>query len=256
LDRIFPVKIASTESVGGLKKAIKAEKSPEFDAFAADTLDLYRVSIPIKDFDAKLTSARSPEEVEGSAKLHPWDGLEECLSSPLKKHIHVIPRVSASCSSTLIAVSPSPLSLSRLVISSISCYASCSVISTPSHRAILACVSFPVRFSLARCRLCASCAILPGVSFVISVRSPPHLIFSVVFAAHVLPRPALSLLTPLSLWPRLSFRLLSWSRAVILSATIISSGSHESKLIDTAAYGKLTHRVCLDRADEVVSSSL
>jgi hypothetical protein len=89
-ERIFPVKIASTESVGGLKKAIKAEKSPEFDAFAADALDLYQVSIPIHNFDAKLANARSPEEVEGSAKLHPLDELQECLSSPLKKHIHVI----------------------------------------------------------------------------------------------------------------------------------------------------------------------
>ena len=89
-DRIFPVKIASTDSVGGLKQAIKAQKSLTFQAIEADALDLYQVSISIKDFDAKLANARSPEDVEGSAKLHPLDELQECLSSPLKKHIHVI----------------------------------------------------------------------------------------------------------------------------------------------------------------------
>jgi hypothetical protein len=89
-DRIFPVKIASTESVGELKKEIKAQKSLTFQDIEADTLDLYQVSISIKDFDAKVGSARSPEEVEGSAKLNPWDELRESFSSPLKKHIHVI----------------------------------------------------------------------------------------------------------------------------------------------------------------------
>jgi Crinkler effector protein N-terminal domain len=38
---IFPVKIAGTESVGALKKAIKDEKKPAFDHVPADTLVLW-----------------------------------------------------------------------------------------------------------------------------------------------------------------------------------------------------------------------
>ena len=42
--RIFPVEIASSEVVDGLKKAIEQEKKPKFDDYAADSLDLWRVS--------------------------------------------------------------------------------------------------------------------------------------------------------------------------------------------------------------------
>jgi hypothetical protein len=42
--RVFPVRIAKSETVGGLKKAIKKEKEPEFDDYAADRLDLWKVS--------------------------------------------------------------------------------------------------------------------------------------------------------------------------------------------------------------------
>jgi hypothetical protein len=41
--RVFSVKIAKSETVGGLKKAIKKEKEPEFDDYAADRLDLWKV---------------------------------------------------------------------------------------------------------------------------------------------------------------------------------------------------------------------
>jgi hypothetical protein len=41
--RVFPVRIAKSETVGGLKKAIKDEKEPEFDDYAADRLDLWKV---------------------------------------------------------------------------------------------------------------------------------------------------------------------------------------------------------------------
>ena len=42
--RIFPVKIAKRKTVGGLKDAIKDKKKPEFDDYAADSLDLWKVS--------------------------------------------------------------------------------------------------------------------------------------------------------------------------------------------------------------------
>jgi hypothetical protein len=42
--RVFPVKIASSETVGYLKKVIKDEKKPVFDDITADSLDLWKVS--------------------------------------------------------------------------------------------------------------------------------------------------------------------------------------------------------------------
>lgn len=42
--RIFPVKIANSETVGALKKAIKDEKKPEFDDYVTDLLVLWKVS--------------------------------------------------------------------------------------------------------------------------------------------------------------------------------------------------------------------
>ena len=44
---VFPVKIAHTESVGALKKAIKNEKKHAFEHVDADTLNLWEVSIPV-----------------------------------------------------------------------------------------------------------------------------------------------------------------------------------------------------------------
>lgn len=41
---VFLVKVAKSEMVGGLKKAIKKEKEPEFDDYAANHLNLWKVS--------------------------------------------------------------------------------------------------------------------------------------------------------------------------------------------------------------------
>jgi hypothetical protein len=88
--RIFSIEIPNTKFVDSLKDAIKAKKSPEFNAFAADTLDLYQVSISIQDFDTKLANARSPEAVEGARKLLPTERLRNPFSSIKEDHIHVI----------------------------------------------------------------------------------------------------------------------------------------------------------------------
>ncbi|KAG0199074.1 hypothetical protein BGX28_007600 [Mortierella sp. GBA30] len=47
----FPVKIPSDETIGDLKKLIKAEKSPDFDDITADRLTLWHVSVPIAEDD-------------------------------------------------------------------------------------------------------------------------------------------------------------------------------------------------------------
>jgi hypothetical protein len=41
---VFSVKIAKSETVGGLKDTIKDKKTPEFDDHAADCLDLWKVN--------------------------------------------------------------------------------------------------------------------------------------------------------------------------------------------------------------------
>jgi hypothetical protein len=43
-DRVFPVEIAKTKTVGALKEAIKDERKPDFDHVAADSLVLWKVS--------------------------------------------------------------------------------------------------------------------------------------------------------------------------------------------------------------------
>ncbi|KAF9993012.1 hypothetical protein BGZ80_008312, partial [Entomortierella chlamydospora] len=47
----FPVKIFSSQNIGNLKKAIKAEKKPDLDNIAADKLTLWKAEIPIPDID-------------------------------------------------------------------------------------------------------------------------------------------------------------------------------------------------------------
>ena len=42
-ERVFPVKIDGTESVGTLKEVIKDKKKPAFDLVPADTLELFKV---------------------------------------------------------------------------------------------------------------------------------------------------------------------------------------------------------------------
>src|SRR3954469_7254080 len=42
----FPVKLPRSDTVGDLKKLIKAEKAPEFNNFPADKLTLWKINIP------------------------------------------------------------------------------------------------------------------------------------------------------------------------------------------------------------------
>ncbi|KAG0045505.1 hypothetical protein BGZ83_009310, partial [Gryganskiella cystojenkinii] len=46
-DTPFSIQIPSSKTIDELKKAIKAEKTPEFDDMAADKLTLWKVSIPV-----------------------------------------------------------------------------------------------------------------------------------------------------------------------------------------------------------------
>ena len=85
-NHIFPVKIARTESVGVLKKAIKAEKQPAFDHVPADTLVLWKVSFPVDEsLDGNLVNFLDEES------LSPVYGLSKVFSNmPKEEYLHIV----------------------------------------------------------------------------------------------------------------------------------------------------------------------
>ena len=83
---IFPVAIAPTKTVGALKKAIKIEKMPAFDHVPADTLILWKVSIPVDD-----SLGDNLRNLVDEQSLSPVEALSEVFtSSPDRKHLHII----------------------------------------------------------------------------------------------------------------------------------------------------------------------
>src|SRR3954470_2003839 len=89
----FSVKISRDEPVSELKKAIKAEKAPEFDNFPADRLKLWKVTIP-GDQDDQLRNLILQDSDELSAINDIGDYWP---TSPPKKHIHVIVKLPRKC---------------------------------------------------------------------------------------------------------------------------------------------------------------
>jgi hypothetical protein len=87
---IFTVKIASSENVSILKEAIWTKKIPEFNHVAADKLVVWKVSISLEEFEAKLANAQSPEHVHGSERLIPVEALSNLFSTLENGHIHII----------------------------------------------------------------------------------------------------------------------------------------------------------------------
>jgi Crinkler effector protein N-terminal domain len=75
---LFPVTIDETRSVGELKEAIKKEKEPEFDAFDADALTLYRVKI---DGFNKQEFIKIVQHIpqDPNAELNPISKLSQCF---------------------------------------------------------------------------------------------------------------------------------------------------------------------------------
>ena len=70
---VFPVKISKSETVGILKEMIKEKKKPQFDDFAADTLVLWKVSIPDNDnLQQNLDTLNLNEGSEQHLQLRMW----------------------------------------------------------------------------------------------------------------------------------------------------------------------------------------
>lgn len=89
-NHVFPVKIASTESVGTLKELIRDKKKYAFERVDADDLKLWKVSIPVDDdFRENVNKAGLGDE----ATLSPVDGLTDVFSGPpTPKFLHIIVR--------------------------------------------------------------------------------------------------------------------------------------------------------------------
>jgi hypothetical protein len=85
---VFPVKIARTESVGTLKKAIKEEKKVALEHVDADALRLWKVSIPV---NGGFKENVSRVELKDEDELSPVDTLSDVFSEvPARKHLHII----------------------------------------------------------------------------------------------------------------------------------------------------------------------
>ncbi|KIM73122.1 hypothetical protein PILCRDRAFT_733222 [Piloderma croceum F 1598] len=85
---VFPVKIARTESIGTLKKAIKEEKKVALEHVDAEALRLWKVSIPV---NGGFKENVSRVELKDEDELSPVDTLSDVFSEvPARKHLHII----------------------------------------------------------------------------------------------------------------------------------------------------------------------
>src|SRR5579863_1986103 len=86
----FPVDIDGNLTVGHLKDAIKAEKAPEFDRWAADKLRLWQVEIPVDRNDLiQVQPLQDDDQLEATSYLD-----EYWTDTPKRRHIHVIIKLS------------------------------------------------------------------------------------------------------------------------------------------------------------------
>jgi hypothetical protein len=85
--QVFPIKIANTESVGTLKEAVKDKKRPALDHVTADSLTLWKVSIP-KD---RLQQSLANLDLTDATPLSSMDDLDDVFSDePHRKHLHIV----------------------------------------------------------------------------------------------------------------------------------------------------------------------
>src|SRR2546427_657998 len=56
-ERVFPVDIPSTKTIGNLKEMIKIKGNPDFDQFRADRLDIWKVDIPSRSLENPILKA-------------------------------------------------------------------------------------------------------------------------------------------------------------------------------------------------------
>jgi hypothetical protein len=87
-DHVFEVKIGEDESVAALKDVIKEKKRPYFDDVPADTLMLWKVSIP---YDANLEQKVNETEFDDNTALRPLLKLSTSFSvRPVEGNVHIV----------------------------------------------------------------------------------------------------------------------------------------------------------------------
>ncbi|GJJ73299.1 hypothetical protein EMPS_05657 [Entomortierella parvispora] len=93
----FSIEVNQNKTVDHLKNLIKAKKSPRFDAFPADELTLWRVSISVADdVDDELSVLLNNITGKNKRKLSPvWRLSKAFPDEPAEETIHIIVRHSA-----------------------------------------------------------------------------------------------------------------------------------------------------------------
>jgi hypothetical protein len=87
LDRIFPVKIAPTETVGVLKDLIKEKQSPRLNHVAASELTVWKVSLPADTITPELTV----DDVEACEKLRSVKKISSIFGDALgDEHVQIL----------------------------------------------------------------------------------------------------------------------------------------------------------------------
>jgi len=84
-EKMFTVKVLKTDNVSILKKLIKEEKAPHLDYLAASDLRLWKVSIPVDDFNT--------ERLKENTSLEPLKAFLPLLRAfphVEENHLHVL----------------------------------------------------------------------------------------------------------------------------------------------------------------------
>lgn len=100
LDCIFPVKIASSETVGILREVIKVKKHHAFHGIDADQLNLYRTSEEVAnlDDDELIQALTIPLKQAKHKKLGPQFPLSNSFSNALPLSVlHVLVELPSTC---------------------------------------------------------------------------------------------------------------------------------------------------------------
>jgi hypothetical protein len=92
--QLFSIMVSNGMNVEGLRDALKAKRTQKFKDFDAETLDLWKVLIPIdRDLGAKLNAIMplKHDPDNGVVNLWPVDELSEVFPDlPAPKHLHII----------------------------------------------------------------------------------------------------------------------------------------------------------------------
>ena len=94
LNRVFQVKIESTESVADLMQAIKEANAPKLDHILSQNLSLWKVSIPDDEgFDQNIRNLNLTSQTPLSATIT----LSNVFADPPKEeHLHIVMQLSST----------------------------------------------------------------------------------------------------------------------------------------------------------------